>query len=127
MNTNRTEEEFNEVTAEISKAIALALAAYAKSKGVEYNGPAPRDDDDIALACDASPTVRALVSLAAHIVSALPAEMKVSLADVSVKTMASAGGYEFMLHMRNQAMAARGGDEHGIGGFTRPLSKTTYH
>lgn len=125
---DRTQEQFDEITAEIGKAIANALKAYATRKGITYEGPAPESDDDVALAIDAAPTVRALVTIAGEIVKNCPTRIKVDLIEASLKHLAFAGGNAFLNHMRGEIAARMGDDdEHGpVAGFTRPLGKTIH-
>lgn len=122
------EEEFNRLTIEYAKAISKALTAMApKEVAAEVKNVG---EDEVGLAVDAIPAVRALVTLAGHIIKSLPSEALINTTENSLLAISQAAGPQFVAYMRacnatrqHDAMDARA----NVAGFTRPLRREDYN
>lgn len=125
------EEEFNRLTVEYAKAISKALTAIAPAEvQAEIEKQAGSGEHEVSLAVDAVPAIRALVTLAGHILKSLPAPAMIETTENCLLTISNAAGPQFISHMqacnasrRHDAMDARA----NVAGFTRPLRREDYN
>ena len=123
-------ENFDQTTLAYAKAISEAMTALAPAMVGDEAIPKATGDNELALAVDAVPAIRALVTIAGAILQHLPPEALINTTENSLKVIAHAAGPQFAAYMtacnasrRGDAMDARA----NVAGFTRPLRREDYN